>query len=356
LRWKLYAAAATVLLLGLAFHDEALVAARSEAMVLYFLPGDVPQPLDTFGERVRIEHSWYVDRRGRTIPITFYVPQSAVRHPGILVVHGWIPGGDQAPDVVHAVTGLARAGHVVAVPRLVELINGVVDPADIDALADAGALLAARPDVDRSRIGVIGVCLGAAEALAAADDPVMPPLRVVSVINAYYDVVDLLQGVTTHTNYVHGRLVEWRPGPQVDHVVKVNARELAKLNPAAAPKLQAILDNRDPTRVRDLFNALPVETRRRLEVASPADFIGQLQTRVVFVQALADPVVPPDSLRQFELRLGNRAITSGFANSALQHNTLEEPALDPRALLGSYLPGLMQLSWLTYQAMNSLDD
>jgi dienelactone hydrolase len=355
MRWKLSAAAATFVLLGLALHDHAMIAWRSAAMVLYFVPGQVPQPLDTFGEEIRIEHSQFVDRAGRTIPMTFYVPQGAGRHPGILVVHGWIPGGDQAPDVVHAVTGLARAGHVVAVPRLIELINGVVDPADIDALADAGAVLSERPDVDRSRIGVIGVCLGATEALAAADDPKMPPLRVVSVINAYYDIIDLLQGVTTHTNYVQGRLVEWRPGPQVEHVVNVNARELAKIDPSAAPKLQAILENRDPARVRELFDALPADTRQRLEVASPADFIGQLHTRVVFVQALADPVVPPDSLRHFELRLGDRAITSGFANSALQHNTLEQPGLDPRALFGSYLPGLAQLSWLTYEAMNSLD-
>jgi hypothetical protein len=183
----------------------------------------------------------------------------------------------------------------------------------------------------------------------------MPPLRVVSVINAYYDIIDLLQGVTTHTNYVQGQLVAWRPGPQVEHVVKVNARELAKLDPAAAPKLQAILDNRDPARVRDLFNALPRHTRERLEVASPADFIEQVHTRVVFVQALADPVVPPDSLRHFELSLGDRAITSGFANSALQHNTLERPELDPKVMFGSYLPGLAQLSWLTYEALNSLD-
>jgi hypothetical protein len=355
MRFKLYAAAAAFVLVGLALHDQVGIAARSAAMVLYFVPGQAPQPLDTFGEQITIERTQYVDRAGRTIPITFYVPKSPGRHPAILVVHGWIPGGDQAPDVVHAVTGLARAGHVVAVPRLVELINGVVDPADIDALADAGALLARRPDVDPTRIGAIGVCLGATEALAAADDPLMPPLRVVSVVNAYYDIVDLLQGVTTHTNYVDGRLVTWQPGPQVDHVVKVNARELAKLDPSAGPKLQAILDNRDPARVRELFNALPKDTRQRLEVASPADFIDQLHTRVVFVQALADPVVPPDSLRNFELRLGNRAITSGFANTALQHNTLERPGLDPRALFGSYLPGLAQLSWLTYEAMNSLD-
>src|SRR5207302_4462827 len=104
----------------------------------------------------------------------------------------------------------------------------------------------------------------------------------------------------------------------------VNARELAKQDPAAAPELEAILDNRDPARVRALFDSLPNATRRRLEVASPADWIGQVHTKVVFVQALADPVVPPDSLRQFELSLGSRAVTSGFANGALQHNTLEQ--------------------------------
>jgi hypothetical protein len=324
-------------------------------MVLYFMPSNVLQPLDAVGDPVRVEHTSFVDRNGRSIPLTYYVPKTPGRHPAILVVHGWIPGGDQAPDVVHAVTGLARAGHVVLVPRLVQLIDGLVDPKDVQTLADAGALLASRPDVDPQRVGIIGVCLGATEALAAAHDARMPRLRVVSVINAYYDIVDLLQGVTTHTAYVNGKLVSWVPGPQVEHVVKVNARELAKLDPGSAPTLNAILANRDPSRVRPLFDSLPAATRRRLEVASPADWIAGVQTRVVFVQALADPVVPPDSLRHFELKLGDRAITTGFADGALQHNTLEKPSLDPRVLLGSYLPGLADLSWLTYQAMSSLD-
>jgi hypothetical protein len=354
-RWKSFAFVLTLLALGLVVHDQVAIAARSAAMVVYFMPSQVPQPLDTLGDAVAVEHSSFIDRNGRSIPLTSYVPQTPGRHPAILVVHGWIPGGDQAPDVVHAVTGLARAGHVVLVPRLVELINGIVDPEDVETLADAGALLAGRPDVDPSRIGVIGVCLGATEALAAADDPIMPKLRVVSVVNAYYDIVDLLQGVTTHTAYVKGRLVDWVPGPQVDHVVKVNARELAKLNPKATPELNAILANRDPSRVRTLFDSLPEATRRRLEIASPADWISRVHTRIVFVQAVADPVVPPDSLRRFELQLGSRAVTTGFADGALQHNTLGKPSVDPRALLGTYLPGVVDLSWLTYQAMSALD-
>ena len=74
----------------------------------------------------------------------------------------------------------------------------------------------------------------------------------------------------------------------------------------------------------------------------------------VFV-SLSKRRTEPDSLRQFELSLGSRAVTSGFANGALQHNTLEQPSYDPRVLLGSYLPGLGQLTWLVYQAMSSLD-
>src|SRR5207302_1939194 len=96
MRWKFLLLALVVVLIGIAVHAQASIAARSAAMVLYFMPERFPQPLDRLGADVTIEHTSFVDRNGRTIPLTYYLPRTPGRHPAILVVHGWIPGGDQA--------------------------------------------------------------------------------------------------------------------------------------------------------------------------------------------------------------------------------------------------------------------
>jgi hypothetical protein len=345
-----------VVLVGLACSPPAHEMVTAGSVVLYFVPGHFPQPLDALGDKIRIRHFEYPGPAGRTIPATLYSPESAGRHPGILLVHGWIPRGDRAPEVIKFGEAMARAGHAVLVPRLDPLVAGVVDANDVRAVVMAAQLMRTLPQVQPDRIAIFGVCLGATMALAAASQPDMPPLRNATLINAYYDIVELLQGVTTHTAYQDGKLVEWVPGPQVVHVVKVNARVLGRSQPDAQAPLDAIFANSDPTRVRALWEAVPAGARARLEVASPALWTRQVQTQVVLIQAVRDPVVPPGSLSQYVKDLGSRAITAGgHPNPLMNHNEFGFPALSWSTLTQVYGPGAWQISSLAYSAFATLD-
>jgi cephalosporin-C deacetylase-like acetyl esterase len=331
-------------------------ALTATSVVLYFMPGKFPQPLDMAGYSVKTIQFDYAGPNNRTIHSTVYVPESPGRHPGILLVHGWLPRGDRAPEVIRFGQALARAGHVVLVPRLEPLIAAVVEADDVRALVVGGQILKDRPEVDPNRLAVFGVCLGATMALAAAAQPDMPPLREATVINAYYDVVELLQGVTTQTAYVDGRLVPWKPGPQVEHVVKVNARVLSQQSAEAAKALDAVFANRDPSRVRALWEAVPPASRARLEVASPALWATRVHTNVVLLQAVSDPVVPPGSLTHYVKDLGAHAITAGGKpNPMMDHNDLGLPALNWSTFTGVYLPGGWQIGHLTYSAIAVLN-
>lgn len=347
---------ALAVLIGIAASPPAHYATTAAAVVLYFMPGQFPQPLDVAGHSVRTVQFDYAGPKGRIIHSTMYLPDSPGRHPGILLVHGWLPKGDRAPEVIKFGQALARAGHVVLVPRLEPLIAALVEADDVRALVFGGQILRERPEVDPNRLAIFGVCLGATMALAAAAQPDMPPLREATVINAYYDVVELLQGVTTETAYVDGKLVSWKPGPQVVHVVKVNARVLSQANPEAGKAIDAVFANRDPTRVRALWEAVPASSRARLEVASPALWASRVHTSVVLLQAVSDPVVPPGSLGHYMRDLGSNAITAGgMPNPMMDHNELGFPAVSWSTLTHVYLPGGWQIGRLTYSAISVLN-
>lgn len=112
------------------------------------------------------------------VPVELWVPEAAdAPAPGVVVVHGFAGSRQLMRSTALA---LARTGYVVAVPDLAghganraPLPRG--DRADATLAAQVGAtlgMLAARPEVDADRLGVLGHSLGAGAVLRAAiDDP-----------------------------------------------------------------------------------------------------------------------------------------------------------------------------------------
>ncbi len=326
------------------------------ATILYFAPGHIAQPLDAVGFPVTVETVHFSDPRGGHVTGTLYLPHSWGRHASVVLVHGWTNLADQAPEAVRFGRAMARTGHAVLVPRLTRLAAGYVDDSAIDGLVGAVRYLRGRTDVDPERIALFGVCLGAAVAITSAADPRMPRLRMVAGVNAYYDVVDMIQAVTTGTVSGSDRVISWSPYPPVAYLVQLNVSSLTYGDPDLAAAVDRILQNRDGGQVRTLVDALPASARRELALASPAASISHLKTRLVLLQAAADPVVPPGSLTQFERALGPSGVISfGSTNPLLQHNDLRSPPLDWQSLEQVYLPGGTQLVLWANAIFSSLD-
>jgi len=332
-----------------------LTAATAVATIVYFAPGSMPQPLDAVGFPVTVQTVHFPDARGTDVTGTLYLPRSWGRHASVVLVHGWTDLADQAPAAVRFGQAMARTGHIVLVPRMARLAAGYVDDSAIDGLVGAVGFLRSRSDVDRERVALFGVCLGAAVAITSAADPRMPSLRMVAGVNAYYDVVDMIQAVTTGTVSGADRMISWSPYPPVAYLVQLNVRSLTQGDPDLTIAVKRILENRDASRVRPLLDALPEAARHELALASPAASIAALRTRLVLLQAAADPVVPPGSLKQFERALGPGVISFGSTNALLQHNDLRPPPLDWQSFEQVYLPGGTQLTLWANAVFSTLD-
>jgi carboxymethylenebutenolidase len=104
-------------------------------------------------------------------------PSSPGKHPALLVIHEWWGLDDWIKEDVarfasHGYLALAvdlYRGHATHDPgEAHELMRGLPEDRAMEDMKSAFDWLAARPDVDAQRIGVIGWCMGGGYALALA--------------------------------------------------------------------------------------------------------------------------------------------------------------------------------------------
>lgn len=141
---------------------------------------------------------------------------SAERPAGaMLLVFGVNNLGRNHPSIERVADGLARTGVAVVVPDSRTLLEGRLEVAEIDGVVRAFQLLAARPEVDGSRIGIVGFSVGGSLALLAARDPrIADQVRWVNAFGAFADAETYLASVAAHS-YLgpEGEPVEWTPSP-----------------------------------------------------------------------------------------------------------------------------------------------
>ncbi len=123
-----------------------------------------------------------------TVKGLLYLPAGSGRHPAVVVIHEWWGLNDwvkeQAADLAaHGYVALAvdlYRGQVANDPEMAhELMRGLPQDRGVRDLTSAVAYLKSRPDVDASRIGGIGWCMGGGYALQLAIHE--PSLKAVSI-------------------------------------------------------------------------------------------------------------------------------------------------------------------------------
>lgn len=123
--------------------------------------------------------------------------------------------GRNHPAIERVADGLARTGVAVLVPDSQTLLEGRLEVGEIDGVVRAFQLLAARPEVDRSRVGIVGFSVGGSLALLAADDPrIAGQVRWVNAFGAFADAATYLAAVSAHAyRGSDGAAVPWTPTP-----------------------------------------------------------------------------------------------------------------------------------------------
>ena len=169
----------------------------------------------------------------------------------MLLVFGVNNLGRNHPAIERVADGLARTGVVVLVPDSQTLLEGRLEVGEIDGVVRAFQLLAARPEVDRTRVGIVGFSVGGSLALVAAGDPrIAAQVRWVNAFGAFADASTYLAAVSAHAyRGADGATVPWTPTPL--------AREVY---------LRFLLDQVDDERDRRLLDAAlaePILTAQR---------------------------------------------------------------------------------------------
>lgn len=236
-----------------------------------------------------------------------YVPDR--RSPAILLVLGAAPRGKDDPRAARLARSLARAGRVVFVPDLA-LVERRLDLDDLDRIARSVVALDEHPTTT-GPVVILGISYGGSFALMASADPrTQGRVAQVAVFGAYWDLVGVIQAVTTGTSVVGGEAVPWEGHPMAREILEEAAIDLAPAGqrtqlraaldgtadpealPPEARAIHDLLANRDPALVDDLAARLAPDARGTLEAFSPSSVAGAIDVPVVAMHSTDDPAVP----------------------------------------------------------------
>ena len=270
----------------------------------------------------------------------------------VLIVPGATPRGVGDSRVNDVARSLARSGRTVFIPEL-KLYGERFASEDLDRIVAAVGGLAEKSN---RPVAVVGFSYGGSLALVAAADPRMEGrLSRVATLGAYYDLVGVIQAVTTGGSLVGDRFIPWDGHPDAKEILSAGIAQLlpedergslldalegrgdpADLEPDAR-SVYDLLVNTDPRRTGTLVDRLPPGLRTVIEEFSPSAFAGGVDVPVLAMHSTDDPLVPYAELARLEAGMP-RAETSTV--HLLRHVDLEPTSVgDWRAAV----PDILQL-------------
>ncbi len=289
-----------------------------------------PKPLNLFSEAPVRSSLPYRAAEGDADPdlAELWLPSwaSAERPAGaMLLVFGVNNLGRNHPAIERVADGLSRTGVVVLVPDSQTLLEGRLEVGEIDGVVRAFQLLAARPEVDRARVGIVGFSVGGSLALLAAGDPrIAEQVRWVNAFGAFADASSYLASVSAHAyRDDDGGSVDWTPTPlarevylrfMLDQVADVDDRGqlddafgesiLAGERPMHDPALRRGLATGAARTVHDMLTAgslddaersirrLPPASLRFIDAISPVRHLAPVRAAVHLMHETEDHHVP----------------------------------------------------------------
>ena len=250
----------------------------------------------------------------RDIAANLYRPADKKRHPALILAHGAIKGGKDDRALRFGGQSLASAGFIALVPQLENLNRLRLHQDDVDALA-AGVRYLSGQGFCNGKIGLMGVCLSAPLVFLAATVPdVKQNVSVITCWGGFYNINDWLQAVLAQQFMEYGKARPWKPRPLlIDEAPKwlielsPDASDRAclqqmlggddggsarnRLSPSGRAMLE-LLSNRDPKRVKYLWQKIDPQIKRTLDSLSPHMKVHEYHTKIAIIHTFNDDVIP----------------------------------------------------------------
>jgi dienelactone hydrolase len=168
-----------------------------------------------------------------------------------------------------------------------------LDPSDVEDIVSAYGALLARSDIDSSRSGLLGTCVGGAFALMAAVTPrIRDRVRFVAAYAPYASMWTLARDIASASRCVDRAREPWAVDPLTRKVYEHTMT--AMLGRADGRLLGPMgVDEAD-----HMLQSLPTELKERLTAMSPLTFVPELRAPVVvLLHDRDDPVIPVSESR-----------------------------------------------------------
>jgi hypothetical protein len=287
------------------------------------------RPLNWVTPRPVVERLRYLTSHGPADG-QLYRPATAGPHPGLVVCLGVVPFGIDHPQVPRLGEALARSGFAALLYWSPAMRDVRLAPEDIADIASAYDALLARPDIDPSRSGLLGTCVGGAFALMAAAQPsIRDRVALVLAYAPYASMWTLARDIASRSRCPDGVRDPWSVDPLTRKVYVRSLTEL--LEPTEADRLRSSFEvpcrrpaNYDLSDIgravaplltlltvdeaADALARLPVAMRERLDAMSPLHYVADIRAPLlVLLHDRDDVVIPVSESRRLQQALAGRS-------------------------------------------------
>jgi Dienelactone hydrolase family len=161
------------------------------------------------------EQELLFDVGGERRSATLYLPRRlGGRSPAWILLHGVTVPGRHHEAVRRMGRALSAAGHLAFVPEVPSWTALRVEPREAEPTVRAAlAALRGRPDVDASRVGLMGFSVAGTWALEVAAAEPRPALHAVVSFGGYGDLRRMVRAMLTGEHEWQGRPYRYRPEP-----------------------------------------------------------------------------------------------------------------------------------------------
>lgn len=334
-------------MVGVAVWHPARVAVQTVMLLPALFPSAPFEPLGLFTGTPTREHLTFGYSAG-TVETDVFSPAAGAggrRHGAAIMMLGIgdLPRSDLA---IHFAEALARLGVVTMLPESTGMLGEHLTFDEVDAIRASVNTMDSRADVDRARVGLIGLSASGALSIVAAGQPdLRDQIEFVNSFGSYDDASALLVDVASHSFQLDHGVVPWQPESRT---VEVVANALIDAGVSDNNRMELIAGtSRD--RALEIVAGFSNETRERLARVSPSSVIANTRAHIYLMHDRDDSFIP-----FMESRVLAASAPAGVVVRYTEFSIFAHVIPDRPVPWQTFLPDLWRLFWHVHAVLLEL--